>query len=402
MKNLPSNLQEELMLRKAAMESAKEARKIAKQAYKAQVKAFKNRLKPFKQSFKQALLMEQEAIAAYKGLLKTLKKTAGEKLQVMELAQPTASSPEIVSRSVATPSADTPDDLTRVRGVGENVAKALNAADIYSYAQMAATSIERYRQILKEANMSRFRNPLTWAKQAEALIAASPAPQKKRNRPGPKKAAAPKAPAAKPKKSSEPVKHTASTEDDLTRVKGIGEKVAEVLRAYGITSFAAMAITPVERFKDILRKNNMSKYRNPSRWAEEAAALAGGVAPAKIPAKKSAPAKSTAKKTAAKTKAPAAPKKTAAKKTTDNGTPARVDDLTQIKGVGDTIVGALNASGINTLADVAATSFERFKEILRENNMSKYRNPATWAAQAKALLDMQKGSKSKSKKAKSS
>ncbi|MEN8116447.1 MAG: 50S ribosomal protein L27 [Bacteroidota bacterium] len=107
-------------------------------------------------------------------------------------------------------------------------------------------------------------------------------------------------------------------------------------------------------------------------------------APAKkAPAKKAAPkveevkAEAEAPKTEVKKEAPkAAPKKAEAKG----------DNLTKLDGVGPKLAEILNGAGLNTFADVAGTSVEKFKEIL-EAAGSRYasKDPAPWIEQAKTL-----------------
>lgn len=63
--------------------------------------------------------------------------------------------------------AQKPDDLTVVEGIGAKVSELLAQNDIYTYAQLAATSVERLRAIL-DSGGSRFRIaiPETWPEQA--------------------------------------------------------------------------------------------------------------------------------------------------------------------------------------------------------------------------------------------
>jgi large subunit ribosomal protein L27 len=62
------------------------------------------------------------------------------------------------------------------------------------------------------------------------------------------------------------------------------------------------------------------------------------------------------------------------------------DDLTKLTGVGPKLAEILNAAGLNTYADVAGTSLEKFKEIL-EAAGSRYasKDPQPWIDQAKEL-----------------
>ena len=63
--------------------------------------------------------------------------------------------------------------------------------------------------------------------------------------------------------------------DDLTRIKGIGPKAAEILAAAGVSSYQALAATPVERLRALLDEAG-SRYRvlDPSDWPAQAAAMA--------------------------------------------------------------------------------------------------------------------------------
>jgi predicted flap endonuclease-1-like 5' DNA nuclease len=45
----------------------------------------------------------------------------------------------------------------------------------------------------------------------------------------------------------------------------------------------------------------------------------------------------------------------------------------------------LNSEGIYTFKEMAAVSLERYKEILKANNMSKFRDPSGWAGIAAEL-----------------
>ena len=49
-----------------------------------------------------------------------------------------------------------------------------------------------------------------------------------------------------------------------------------MLKANGVDTFAKMAETSVDKFKELLKANNMSKFRNPTNWAKLAGDLAKG------------------------------------------------------------------------------------------------------------------------------
>ena len=47
-----------------------------------------------------------------------------------------------------------------------------------------------------------------------------------------------------------------------------------MLKANGVDTYAKMADTSIEKYKELLKANNMSKFRNPTKWASLAAELA--------------------------------------------------------------------------------------------------------------------------------
>jgi predicted flap endonuclease-1-like 5' DNA nuclease len=58
-----------------------------------------------------------------------------------------------------------PDDLTRIEGVGPRVQEILNANEVRTYADLAATHPEHLRGWLREAGLA-FIDPATWPQQA--------------------------------------------------------------------------------------------------------------------------------------------------------------------------------------------------------------------------------------------
>jgi large subunit ribosomal protein L17 len=81
------------------------------------------------------------------------------------------------------------------------------------------------------------------------------------------------APAAEPA-PSEPVAEPAAA-DDLALIEGIGPKIAGVLTAAGITTFAQLASTDVARLTEILQEANL-RLANAESWPEQAALAAAG------------------------------------------------------------------------------------------------------------------------------
>lgn len=59
------------------------------------------------------------------------------------------------------------------------------------------------------------------------------------------------------------------------------------------------------------------------------------------------------------------------------------DDLTRIEGIGPKISSLLQAAGITTFAQLAATDVSRLKEILAEARLAALADPTTWPEQAR-------------------
>jgi len=75
-----------------------------------------------------------------------------------------------------------------------------------------------------------------------------------------------------------PVPSAAPAGDDLTKIEGIGPKIAEeVLGKNGIRSFEALAATPVERLRELLSEAGPRfAAHDPATWPEQAALAARG------------------------------------------------------------------------------------------------------------------------------
>lgn len=65
--------------------------------------------------------------------------------------------------------------------------------------------------------------------------------------------------------------------DDLTRIEGIGPKLAAKLSEVGVTTFATLAATPVERLEAVIAAAG-ARFRlaRPESWPQQAALLAAG------------------------------------------------------------------------------------------------------------------------------
>jgi ribosomal protein L27 len=65
--------------------------------------------------------------------------------------------------------------------------------------------------------------------------------------------------------------------DDLKKIEGIGPKIAELLNAAGITTFAQLSVTSTERVKEILEEaGSRFTMHDPTTWGKQAALAAEG------------------------------------------------------------------------------------------------------------------------------
>jgi small subunit ribosomal protein S6 len=66
--------------------------------------------------------------------------------------------------------------------------------------------------------------------------------------------------------------------DNLKRIEGIGPKVSEALKGYGITTFAMLAAKTPERIKEILLEIDADRFQNqdPTTWSQQADLAASG------------------------------------------------------------------------------------------------------------------------------
>ena len=65
----------------------------------------------------------------------------------------------------------TPDDLTRIEGIGPKISTLLQAAGITTFGQLAAAEVSHLEQILEEADLAALANPDTWPEQARLAAA---------------------------------------------------------------------------------------------------------------------------------------------------------------------------------------------------------------------------------------
>lgn len=86
------------------------------------------------------------------------------------------------------------------------------------------------------------------------------------------------APPVEPAPVADPVAVAAvATDDDLTRIEGIGPRIAALLKDAGITGFAALATARADRLEAVLAAAGPRfRLAQPATWPEQAALLAAG------------------------------------------------------------------------------------------------------------------------------
>ena len=63
---------------------------------------------------------------------------------------------------------------------------------------------------------------------------------------------------------------------DLTAIEGIGPKISGLMKESGVSTFAAMADTSVERLQEILQTADFRALADPTTWPEQAKLAAKG------------------------------------------------------------------------------------------------------------------------------
>ena len=236
--------------------------------------------------------------------------------------------------------APTGDDLEIIEGVGPRIADLLHAAGITTFAHLAATPQSELQAILDKGGPAFNRaDPETWPEQA-ALAA-------KGDWGGLKKLQA------------QLIGGRRVKGDDLEIIEGVGPRIAELLHAAGITTFAQLAATPQSELQAILDKGGPAFNRaDPETWPEQAALAAKGDT-----------------ESLAKLQAELV-----------GGRRLKADDLTIVEGIGPKIAQLLRANGITTFRQLAASDPAQLKAILVKGGPAfNYADPTTWPEQADLL-----------------
>jgi len=303
------------------------------------------------------------------------------------------------------------DDLTKIEGIGPAIAKHLSESGISSFSDLAGTKPSRIREILDEAGGFGAHDPSTWPDQGqlaavgawdelqewqdqldggrvvggaeataapEAVAPATPSVDAAAGltaggMSSPAEPTSPTPPAASSPGLSDPTPPVASSpglgaptpaapatgepaaDDDLSKIEGIGPKIAEHLKVNHIKTFAQLAATDPKKVHEILVYGGFAAH-DPATWPDQAKLAAAGEWD----------------------------KLNQWQDELDGGkVVAGSDDLTKIEGIGPKVAELLNNSKITTYKQLAETQVDAIKEVLTAaGGIMANMNPSTWPDQA--------------------
>jgi DNA-directed RNA polymerase subunit beta' len=251
---------------------------------------------------------------------------------------PAESNPAESTPAPAAPTAEAPastDDLTKIEGIGPKIAEHFQANGIATFAQLAAAGPEQLCEIL-DAGGFNAHDPGTWAQQSAMADAG-------------------KWDELKVWQDELDGGKPVAPSDDLTKIEGIGPKIAEHLAANGITSYALLSQATPAQLSEILASGGYSAH-DPGTWPQQSGmAAAGDWDNLKV-----------------------------WQDELDGGKVVSApDDLTKVEGIGPKVAEILNANGITTFAQLAGTSPEAIGEWLTAaGGMMANMKPGTWPKQA--------------------
>ena len=110
---------------------------------------------------------------------------------------------------------------------------------------------------------------------AEAPEVKAPVAEEKPKKEEPKAEVKEVKPKAEAKKEEAPKAEVNAEKDDLKKLEGVGPRMEEILNEAGITTYAGLAATTIEKMKEILEAAG-SRYasKDPAPWIEKAKELA--------------------------------------------------------------------------------------------------------------------------------
>jgi predicted flap endonuclease-1-like 5' DNA nuclease len=152
-------------------------------------------------------------------------------------------------------------------------AKAVATKPAATKAEAKPTAPKAEAKTAAKKAVAKVATPKAEAKPAVAKVAAPKAEAK----PAVAKAAAPAAKAAPKAAAAKPAAAKAVVADDLTKIEGIGPKIAELLKAAGIVTFKDLTAAKAATVKSILdAAGKRFQMHDPSTWAEQSKLAANG------------------------------------------------------------------------------------------------------------------------------
>jgi predicted flap endonuclease-1-like 5' DNA nuclease len=207
--------------------------------------------------------------------------------------------------------------------------------------------------------------------------------------------------AAEPVPAVTPTVESAIPADNLTRIEGIGPKIATALVAAGIRTYRQLADTDVDALRATLKSARLRFAPSLPTWPEQARLLADGdqsgftaladqivtnTEPPADPVVESALEPQPATPIVESVLEPSAPIPVQPPAAESNGATAP-DDLVRIEGIGPKIAIALNAAGITTYEKLATSDVPALRAALSAAGMRFAPSLPTWPQQARLLAD---------------
>ncbi len=235
------------------------------------------------------------------------------------------------------------DDLTLIEGIGPRIEQLLNQAGVNTYSELASASSDQIRAVLENAGGAfAGQDPTTWPQQS-AMAAAG---QWDELRAWQITLDGGRGVGGIPK-------------EDLTQIEGIGPRIQELLNQYGVNTYPDLAAASPEQIKQVLETaGGPFSGHDPTTWPQQATMAATG----QWDELRSWQAELVGGK--------------------DTGDTVG-DDLTAIEGIGPQIQQHLNAAGIQSYNQLAATSPDQIRAVLDSaDGALAAHDPTTWPQQS--------------------
>lgn len=289
------------------------------------------------------------------------------------------------------------NNLQLIEGIGPKVEAVLQENGIHTWSDLAGKSSDELRAILAGAGLSMM-NPDSWPRQAQLAadgdwdtlaslqhtLDAGRSNVGDGDNPAKIDKLAEKLSAARTASREAGINYAAVFgSDNLQIIEGIGPKVAELLAANGISTWAHLASKSPDEIKPILDEAGSAyKMMDPSSWPQQAKLAAEGQWTALIEYQRFL---DGGKETTGDFDSASKAEDMALKILGFSNNP---EDLKIVEGIGPKIEELLKAEGINTWEELANTSVARLYEIMdAAGDNFRLAKPATWPRQAGLAAD---------------